>query len=189
MTQNLQSRIFRLTPGGLCVGTWILTSGGAQRIEDIGPGTRVLTLGSGMQKMRCVSFRDINLVDAPSFMPIRIKEGVLQEERPSRDVIVSPEQKIALRHPLYKPLFGNKSVLIPAKNLVDAGLAEPVTGISSITYVTPMFDSPQIVMGPNLCLALGNSNFPVLSESASALALSLLTAPAPQVDHSALPLH
>ncbi|MGP3695800.1 Hint domain-containing protein [Rhodobacter sp. NSM] len=106
-----------VSPAGVpcfLAGTLIATPDGERRVETIQPGDPVLTLGHGARPVR---WAGASLVPAMGDLaPIRIRAGTLGN---ARDLWVSPNHRLLLADWRAQILFGEESVLVAAKHLVD----------------------------------------------------------------------
>ncbi|TDT73202.1 Hint domain-containing protein [Litoreibacter halocynthiae] len=184
----------RLSPAGLSVGTPVMTSAGERFVEDLKSGDRILTKDLGMQTIKCIAFRDVDLIAKPEKSPIRIPSGIFGGDRPSADLFLAPTQRIALRHQMFDMLFSAREVLISAKDLLHIDGVRQVEGLRGVTYVSLGFLQSHLLYCGNLAVDLGpsdrSSNRPALSAEEARLACSLVR---PQVTHpqhaAGFPLH
>ncbi|MEP3345065.1 MAG: Hint domain-containing protein [Litoreibacter sp.] len=184
----------RLSPAGMSVGTPLMTSSGDRYVEDLKSGDRVLTKDLGMQTIKCVAFRDVDLLSNPSKSPIHIPAGIFGGDRPSDDLYLAPTQRIALRHQMFDVLFSTREVLVSAKDLVGMGGVRQVEGLRAVTYVSLGFVQSHLLYCGNLAIDLGptgqKSTRPSLSAEEARLACNLVRPQQPKVEHSAgFPLH
>ncbi len=185
--------VFRLSEAGLTVGTTVITPDGQKNVECLKGGDRVLTKDYGYQAIKCVAFRDINLTLSNSQAPIRLRADCIGHERPVEDLYLAPNQRLAMRHPMFDLMFGSREVVARAGDLTHLAGVDQVQGLKGITYVMLGFSRPQMVFTGSLVLDLGASNAPssrpILSAEDARLACSMM---APQVADNfqvGLPLH
>jgi len=184
----------RLSPAGLSVGTPIMTSCGERFIEDLKSGDRLLTKDLGMQTVKCIGFRDVDLLSAPQKSPIHIPVGTFGSDRPGRDLYLAPNQRIALRHQMFDVLFSAREVLISAKDLLGIGNVRQISGLRAVTYVSLGFMQSHLLYCGNLAVDLGPSDRstsrPTLSSEEARLACNLIRPQVAKVEHAAgFPLH
>ena len=120
-------------------GTMIDTPAGARAVETLAAGDLVLTLDHGPQPVRAVWRGDRPGIGP--FAPIRIAAGTLGA---TRDLRVSQNHRLLLRHPQAELHFGAPEVLVMAKSLAGAeGVRmEPVP---SVSYAHIFLDRHEIV--------------------------------------------
>ncbi|MEM9582234.1 MAG: Hint domain-containing protein [Pseudomonadota bacterium] len=185
--------VVRLSASGLTVGTKLITPAGERCVEDLKRGDRVLTKDFGYQQIKCVAFRDADLRLSDTQAPIKISENALGHTRPAADVYVSPTQRIALRHPLFEPIFGGREVVAQAGDLLDLAGVDQVSGLRGITYVLLGFTRPQLVLTGSLVFDLGGQDLtsarPVLSNTEARLACSMLAPQPAVIGPQGQPLH
>jgi hypothetical protein len=171
-----------------------MTSSGERYVEDLKSGDRVLTKDLGMQTIKCVAFRDVDLITAAEKSPIHIPSGIFGGDRPSADLYLAPTQRIALRHQMFDVLFSAREVLVSAKDLLGIGGVRQVSGLRGVTYVSLGFLQSHLLYCGNLAIDLGPtgqpSSRPSLSAEEARLACSLIRPQAPKVQHATgFPLH
>ena len=101
-------------------GTRIATPAGDRRIETLARGDLVLT-AQGPQPIRWIGHRRLDgerLRADPHLAPIRIPAGALGPGRPARDLVVSPQHRILIANRVAERMFGEASILVPAKDLL-----------------------------------------------------------------------
>ena len=88
-----------VVPTGFAQGTLILTRQGPVAIEDLQPGDRVVTATNGLQPVRWIGWRHLDLDSLPGperkrNHPVLIKAGAIGTSMPSRDLVVSSCQGV-----------------------------------------------------------------------------------------------
>jgi hypothetical protein len=133
-------------------GTMIRTANGPRRVEDLSAGDPVQTVDNGDQPVRliCQTTVDLGLRLNRRFSPIRIKRGALGQDRPSRDLIVSPNHRISVRGAMVELNFATAEVLVPAKSLCHLPGISRDSDRRSVTYVHLLFDQHQMVWSNDL---------------------------------------
>ncbi|MBD9529941.1 Hint domain-containing protein [Paracoccus sp. PAR01] len=128
-------------------GTLIATPMGLQKVEDLQVGDLVETLDRGSQPIRWIGSRKIEgaaLAQRPELRPIKIPAGALGKGYPEKDLIVSPQHRIALSSPITRRMFGQEEVLVPAKHLIGyAGIA--VEAVPEVEYFHFVLDQHELV--------------------------------------------
>ncbi|MFT6456591.1 Hint domain-containing protein [Pseudophaeobacter arcticus] len=105
---------FSFQSGPVCFlkGTLIDTATGARLVETLRPGDLVETLDNGMQPVRFISCRCYKFKNGPHKMkPIRIRPNALGPKTPNRELLVSPQHRIALPQ-------NNPTHIVAAKRLL-----------------------------------------------------------------------
>ena len=130
------------------VGTVIDVKGGRKLVEDLCVGDLVRTKDNGYQPIRWIASRrltDTDFAIDPSLRPIRIKAGALAENKPARDLLVSPQHCVLLDDWRCELLFGEDEVLVPAQSLLNDSTITIDHQIGDVTYYHFLFDTHQIV--------------------------------------------
>jgi Ca2+-binding RTX toxin-like protein len=134
-------------------GTQIMTEAGPVAVEDLRPGTMVVTRDNGAQPLRWVgqcrlSYED--LLANPQLQPVRIASGALGAAGPDRSMMLSPQHRVLIEGARAEMYFGESEVLVPAKHLV--GMAEVTRALPAegVTYVHILFDRHEIVQSEGI---------------------------------------
>ena len=109
-----------------CAGTLILTDRGEVAVENLAIGDHVKTLGGDAKPIKWIGTRsyDGRFVGANrEILPICVRAGALDDNKPSRDLWVSPH------HALYL-----EGVLIEAKDLVNGASIVQAEKIERVDY-------------------------------------------------------
>lgn len=186
--------VVRLSPATLTVGTKVMTNTGERMVEDLKPGDRVVTKDLGLQTLKCVAFRDTDLIAQPDLAPVRVPANAFGDERPSQDVFLSPDQRIALRHRMFDALFTSREVLARTNDLVGFRGIERVEGLRAITYVSLGFMQHHLIYSGNLAFDLGpgcqQASRPTLSRLEAQMALDMMRPQAThKIERTGFPLH
>ena len=125
-------------------GTMIATPDGEQAVETLCLGDMVLTKDDGPQPLRWMGTRTVRAQD--NFAPIHIRANTFGQHD---TLLVSPEHRVLIRDSVAELLFGEREVLVAAKDLVnDRSVTRRVGG--EVTYVHLMFDRHQVVYSEGL---------------------------------------
>ncbi len=83
---------YSLAPTCFFAGTRIATANGEVRVEDITPGTLLMTYAGEILPVRWLGRSEVSMrfADPLRVLPIRIRAGALGENMPRRDLLVSP---------------------------------------------------------------------------------------------------
>jgi hypothetical protein len=125
-------------------GTLIATPQGEVPVESLTAGDLVLTHDNGAQPVRWVGTRRIAAEGV--FAPIRIAANTLGRHS---ELLVSPQHRVLIRDALAELLFGEREVLVSAKDLVNDTSIRPVFG-GDVVYVHILFDEHQVVFSEGL---------------------------------------
>lgn len=125
-------------------GTMISTLEGEREVQNLALGDLVMTRDEGMQPVRWIGSRTVPAQD--NFAPICIRANTFGTHR---EIRVSPEHRVLIKDNLAELLFGEREVLVAAKDLVnDRSVTRQVGG--DVTYVHVMFDRHQVVYSEGL---------------------------------------
>lgn len=139
------------TEGGvICFtpGTRINTPQGLVAIEDLHEGDLVFTKDNGAQPIQWIGSRRMTgarLFAMPKLRPIRINAGFFNENRPDRDLIVSPEHRILIKGPVARDLFNTPEVLVTARDLINGKTVTVDLQLRQVTYVHLLLDRHQVI--------------------------------------------
>ena len=159
---------------------------GAQKVEDLRVGTRVVTHPSGAKPVRWICRRAISaeeLAKKPKLRPVRITAGALGPNCPTRDLLVSRQHRILLRSKIAFRMFGTKEVLIPAIKLTELAGIYIDEIVETVEYFHIMFDCHEIVFSegtPTESLFTGTEALKALSPGAHEEILTLF----PEIEQS-----
>jgi hypothetical protein len=139
----------------ICVarGTLIATPRGLIPVEDLEVGDLVLTLDGRAETIRWIGARHVTagqLRRDPSLRPVRISAGAYGPDQPSRDLTVSPQHRILLSGWRAELLFGEDTVLAPAKGLLDDHSVRIVGEAEDVEYFHLLFDRHEIILTEGL---------------------------------------
>lgn len=125
-------------------GTRIRTPSGLVAVEDLRPGDLVITRDEGAQPLRWSGRRQVRAEG--DFAPIRIAADTFGRHR---ELWVSPLHRVLIRDALSELLFGEREVLVAARDLVNDRSVRRIEG-GSVDYVHIMFDRHQVVYSEGL---------------------------------------
>ncbi|WP_299774266.1 Hint domain-containing protein [uncultured Tateyamaria sp.] len=125
-------------------GTLISTPEGDVPVESLREGDPVLTQDDGPQPLRWIGTRTVAAQD--QYAPILIRAGTFGQHD---DVMLSPLHRVLIRDSLAELLFGDREVLVAAKDLVNDRSVTRREG-GTVTYVHLMFDKHQVVFSGGL---------------------------------------
>lgn len=132
---------------GFGVGTAIRTENGAQAVETLRPGDRVITRYG----------KPVNILAVTETLPeqtvIRVDRNAFGQTTPRRDLVVGSGQLVMLTAPILDWLFDCTAALLPVRHLTC------IAGINEIVLDRPQpllrlqLDAPRIVFGSGLAMA------------------------------------
>lgn len=119
-------------------GTRILTVQGQRPVEHLVPGDRVMTRDNGLQTVRWVGCRHMDITDREfaDVRPLRISAGALGGGMPDRDMLVSPDHRVFL---------AEKGELVIAKDLLGRDGIAPEE-VKAVIYYHVLFDEAVTVL-------------------------------------------
>lgn len=129
-------------------GTQIRAETGQAPVETLKVGDRIVTRNHGLQTIRWIGKRALgpeDLINYPQLRPIRIPAGALGPGVPSRDLVVSPQHRIAVRSKIALRMFATQDVFIAAKNLLGLGGVCVATDMATVTYYHLLCDDHEII--------------------------------------------
>ncbi|RMC37509.1 Hint domain-containing protein [Paracoccus alkanivorans] len=129
-------------------GTVIETREGPVPVENLQVGTSVLTKDNGYQSIRWIGTRRLfvgDLMNDPRLKPIRIRAGALGDNKPSTDLLVSPQHRVLVRSRIAQQMFGTLEVLVAAKQLLCLEGVDILDDVEEVEYIHFLFDRHEIV--------------------------------------------
>lgn len=129
-------------------GTLITTALGDLPVDTLGPGTRVLTQGSGYQELVTALRRSIEaseLAKNPKLYPIRITAGSLGAGLPKRDLMVSRQHRMLARSGIVKRMCGAMAVLVAAIRLTDLPGVYVEDKVARVEYFHLIFKKHEVI--------------------------------------------
>jgi len=125
-------------------GTRIRTQRGQIPVERLQPGDLVETLDDGLQPVRWIGRREMQATG--KMAPIEIRANTFGNHR---TLLLSPLHRVLVRDSLAELLFGEREVLVAARDLVNDLSVRPREG-GQVEYVHILFDRHQIVFSEGL---------------------------------------
>ncbi len=129
-------------------GTRIRTATGCIEVQTLSVGDMVQTRDHGLQPVRWMAMRRFgqgDLLDNPALRAIRIEAGALGPGTPESDLVVSPQHRMLVRSKIAERMFGEKEVLVAAKQLLGLKGIAVAEDMEALNYVHFMCDAHQIV--------------------------------------------
>lgn len=153
-------------------GTWIDTTAGRVRVEDLRPGDQVLTRDHGPQPVRWTGQTERIALGADA--PILFSRGALGDHD---TIALSPNHRVLLSSSAAEVMFGTSEVLVAAKHLVNNRTVRRCEDGEAITYVHVLFDRHEVICGNGLeseSYHPGDMTVDAFSEQTRAEVLSLM---------------
>lgn len=125
-------------------GTLIRTPDGDKPVEELAPGDLVMTYDDGPQPVRWIGRRTVEAKG--KLAPIRIRRGTFGKHG---TLLVSPQHRILVRDVLAELMFGERDVLVKARDLVNDGSVKIMEG-GEVEYVHLLFDTHQVIFSEGL---------------------------------------
>jgi hypothetical protein len=125
-------------------GTMIATPEGPVAVEALQPGDMVMTRDEGAQPLRWIGQRRVEAVG--EFAPIHIGANTFGTHG---DLFLSPLHRVLIRDSLAELLFGEREVLVAARDLVNDQSVRRIEG-GQVDYVHILFDRHQVVFSEGL---------------------------------------
>ncbi|PTV93279.1 Hint domain-containing protein [Rhodobacter aestuarii] len=133
-------------------GTLIDTPEGPRPVETLAVGHSVITR-KGALPVRWIGKRHLYLVDLmanPKLLPILIPRGAFGDGLPVRDMHLSPQHRIVVRSEIAERMFGDREVLVAAKQLVGIAGIEVDGEVSGVVYYHFMLDEHAVVIADGI---------------------------------------
>lgn len=134
-------------------GTFIATPDGPRLIEALRPGDRISTKDDGAQEILWTGRRRMTgarLYATPALRPVRIRAGAMGEERPDRDLIVSPGHRMLVKGAVARALFNTAEVLVTARDLVNGRSVLTDAMLPEVTYIHLLTERHQVIWANGL---------------------------------------
>lgn len=134
----------RVEPVGLsatiAAGAPVRTPKGYVPIEKLKAGDEVLTRDNGPQTIRWVGSRHVPT--SGGFQPVRLSAPYFGL---TEDILVAPEQRLAVGGAEVEYLFGEEEILVEARHLVNGRTAFRETRFTAIRYYQLLLDKHEII--------------------------------------------
>jgi len=119
-------------------GTRLATPEGMQPVEALVAGDLVYTKDDGPQEVLWIGHRHISgarLFAVPDLRPVRIRANAFEADRPEFDLIVSPDHRVLIEGPAALALWGEREVLVAARDLIDDRRVTRDRSARSVDYI------------------------------------------------------
>lgn len=134
-------------------GSRILTEHGERLVEDIKAGDMVVTLDHGLQAVRWVGRRDIDVQDmaqSTAYIPVLIKAHSFGRGQPTHDLWISQNHRILVQHYWCNILFGQPETFVAAKFLCNGKSIILHEKPQKFSYHHILFDQHEVVLSNNM---------------------------------------
>jgi hypothetical protein len=129
-------------------GSLIQTPTGLRRIETLLPGDTVYVGDGSVKPVRWIGRRRLSVAELkqdPHLCPIRIRKGSFGKDCPSRDLLVSPQHRIAVSSVSMELYYADPVMLAPAKGLIDGTTITQEPPDRGVEYIHILFDQHELV--------------------------------------------
>lgn len=127
-------------------GTLVTTLQGKRRVEALRPGDRLLTRDRGFRPLVWRGIRPARSV-TPSESPVLVRAGALGNDRPDRDMVVSPGHRFLVTDRRLLRGLGEPEALVEASALTDRpGIGWLGTAVS---YVHLLLEQHEVILSEN----------------------------------------
>ncbi len=139
----------------ICVarGTLIETEAGPVAVEALRVGDMVRTVDGPFRPVRwlgCRRFSPAELRAHRSLRPVRISAGAFGNDRPARELRVSPQHRVLVTGWRAELFFGAQEVLVPAKGLINDTTIRVEDEAGWVEYHHVLFDRHEIMLTEGL---------------------------------------
>ncbi|RNF35740.1 Hint domain-containing protein [Paracoccus methylarcula] len=136
-----------------CKGTMIRTARGQVPVEELEVGELVDTLDGGFQPVRWIGHRHFTREDLrnnPKLYPVRIENGAIGPQNPSKTLYVSRQHCIYVNSKIVKRVLGVTEALLPAIKLIDLPGVFIDQEVQHVDYFHILLDNHQVVFANDL---------------------------------------
>lgn len=133
-------------------GTLIETPAGPRAVETLAAGDLVTT-DAGPLPVAWIGSRSLNgvaLLRTPELRPVRIAAGALGPDRPTRDIVVSPNHRVVVQGAEIELALGTPRAFCAAKHLVGRPGITQETPVEGIEYFHILFTTHRILTAHGL---------------------------------------
>ncbi|WP_417249328.1 Hint domain-containing protein [Celeribacter sp.] len=129
---------------GLVAGTQVATAIGWRIVEAVQEGDKVLTFDDGLQTVRRVERRFVEVGRRATDVPLHVPAGALGNREA---MLLLPDQPVMVESDLGEAMFGDPFTLVPAHALTGFKGIAPDADAEVFEVISIYFDSEQVVFG------------------------------------------
>lgn len=129
-------------------GTPIATPSGYRPVETLQAGDPAVLHDGRIAPIRWVGRRQVSLAQIkanPATAPVRIAAHAFGTGKPYRDLLLSPQHRIAITSPMTEYLFANRAMLASVKSLINGFSIHQTTPSKEVEYFHLLFDQHQLL--------------------------------------------
>ena len=134
---------------GFCQGTTLMTDEGAQPVDWLRAGDRVITRDHGFQKILWAE-RTVAAASAKTRPQIRLATGCAGHNTPEQDLHLHPEHRILLKSPRIELLFACHEAFVPASAVTNGCEIIATHSDQQTSYFHILFKQHEIVLAEGL---------------------------------------
>ena len=145
-----QSAAYQSLPSFVCFtsGSLIRTPNGLRKVETLQPGDPACVALGQTRIIRWIGRRRLSRLDLqanPHLCPVRIKADSFGLGCPRRDLLVSPQHRIAVTSPVMELTHCEPLMLATAKALINQDTITQETPENGVEYIHILFDRHELV--------------------------------------------
>lgn len=142
-------------PVPLCLAsdTLVRTQEGLKPIGEIRPGDMVMTLDGGPQPVCWIGRQHVDFLHCPEMskhLPVLIKKNAFGEDRPFRDIVLSPQHAVMFDSWAAEYFTGHDEVFAVAKTLINGKSVVRLDQCEEIDYCHILFDQHHVIWAHGL---------------------------------------
>lgn len=129
-------------------GTPIATPTGYRPVEQLRAGDSAILHDGRIAPIRWIGRRHLSIAQLranPEAAPVRISAHAFGAGKPSSDLLLSPQHRIAITSPTAECLFANRAMLAPVKSLTNGFSIQQIVPNAPVEYFHLLFDRHQLL--------------------------------------------
>jgi len=126
----------------------IATDRGPVPVEVLRPGHRLVTRDNGLRRVHWVGRRDVDyaeLVFQPELAPVLVRAGAFGEQRPYRDMMVSPSHRFLISPEQSFLTIEGDEALVAVRHLLDGRMVRAAATLG-VSYIHLLCDAHQVIL-------------------------------------------